>query len=361
MNWLPEPHRQNIPGFDFDLEAARKKFIGLETKPVQGRYPVEYDPIRRHCHMTGDNNRLFLDPEYAAKSKYGAVIVPPPFVSYFAGPGIWPRGQEAPRLPAIPTPGDRNINLTVEAEWLQPVKVGERLSVKSRYADLYFLSIRLDWCAVWTTTQNIIMNSRGDTVAIESNLGLRHRATDKVPEGQKGAPTGPVAPPPTMPEPLGSRRPTSSATAGQLYWEDVKEGDLLPIEEHPITETCIAEQVSGSQDFYAVHHDRPFAKAAGHPDIFVNTGFMRGTLGRVVTDWMGDEGWLRKFRMEMRRMNRPGDMMVCTGKVLRKYVEKGEHLVECEVWAENAREGVTTPCRAWVVLPSKPQAVGQKR
>jgi hypothetical protein len=67
-------------------------------------------------------------------------------------------------------------------------------------------------------------------------------------------------------------------------------------------------------------------------------------------DW--DEGFLR-FHLEMRRMNRYGDTMVCTGTVVRKYVEKGELLVECQVWAFNHREGVTTPCRAWITLPSR--------
>ena len=357
MNWLPEPYRKNIPGFEYDLEAMRQKFIGAETQPVAGRYPVEFDPIRRHCHMAGDTNPLYLDPDYAAKSKHGAVIVPPPFVAYFAGPGVWPKGVEAPQLPPIPTPGDRAIAMAVETEWLAPVKVGDRLSSKSRYADLYFLSIRLDWCAVWTTTQSIITNQRGETAAIVTSLGLRHRPSDRVPEGQKGAPNVPPAAAPPMPQPLGQNKPPASKVRNEkLYWEDVKEGDLLPVQEHPITETCIAEQVSGSQDFYPVHHDRGFAKAGGHPDIFVNNGFTRGCVARVVTDWMGDEGWLRKLRVEMRRMNRPGDVMVCTGKVTRKFQEKGEHMVECDVWAENAREGVTTPCRALVVLPARARA-----
>ncbi|MSP78921.1 MAG: hypothetical protein EXR67_05150 [Dehalococcoidia bacterium] len=356
MDWLSEPCRQNIPGLDYDLEAMRKQFLGLETKPVQGRYPVEYDPIRRHCHMTGDMNPLFLDPTYGAKSKYGAVIVPPPLVAYFGVPGVWPpRSLEEPRLPAIPMPGNRSIAMMVETEWHKPVKVGDRLSSMSRYADLYFLSIRLDWCAVWVTTQNILSNQHGDAVATVMQMSLRHRGVDQVPDGQKGAPNVAQAPVPPMPQPIGQTRPlvTPKPQAEQIYWEDVKEGDFLPVLEYPITETRIVEQVSGSQDFYAVHHDRAFARAAGHSDIFVNNGFMRGCLARVLTDWIGDEGWLRKLRVEMRRMNGPGDLLICTGKVVRKYEDGAEKIVECEVWAENARVGVTTPCRAWVALPSR--------
>lgn len=139
----------------------------------------------------------------------------------------------------------------------------------------------------------------------------------------------------------------------QLYWEDVNEGDDIPGYSLVLDETRIVKQVSGSQDFYAVHHDREFARSGGHPDIFVNTGFMRGCFGRLMTDWVGDEGFLRKFKMQMRRMNRPGDVMTLKGKVVRKYVEDGNRLVDCEVWAENTREGITTPCTATAILPSR--------
>ena len=71
------------------------------------------------------------------------------------------------------------------------------------------------------------------------------------------------------------------ATREQVYWEDLKEGDEIPGFVLPITETQIALQVSGSQDFYQVHHDREFARSGGHPDIFVNTGFMRACFSRI--------------------------------------------------------------------------------
>ncbi len=139
----------------------------------------------------------------------------------------------------------------------------------------------------------------------------------------------------------------------QVYWDDVDEGDEIPGYALEIDPNRIVKQVSGSQDFYEVHYDVPFAQNGGHPDVFVNTGFMQGCFNRLICSWIGDQGMLRKFRMEMRRMNRPGDVMTLKGKVTRKYQEGGEHFVECEIWAENQREGVTTPSYALVTLPVK--------
>ena len=109
--------------------------------------------------------------------------------------------------------------------------------------------------------------------------------------------------------------------------------------------------MSGSQDWYPVHHDPAFARKAGHADIFMNTGFLQAALVRVVTDWMGDAGFLRKLYFEMRRQQRPGDTMACKGRVTERYRKDGEGWVELDVWAENGREGVTTPGKAWVILP----------
>jgi acyl dehydratase len=142
-------------------------------------------------------------------------------------------------------------------------------------------------------------------------------------------------------------------TIQQVYWDDVEVGQEIPGFSLKIDPTRIALQVSGSQDFYPVHHDLEFAQAGGHPDIFVNTGFMQGCFNRLICGWIGDEGWLKKFRMEMRRMNIPGDTMTFQGKVSKKFVEDDEHLVECELWAENEREGVTTPSYALVSLPTR--------
>jgi len=57
----------------------------------------------------------------------------------------------------------------------------------------------------------------------------------------------------------------------------------------------------------------------------------------------------------MKTMGEPheGDTWQCKGKVTKKYVENGEHLVDCDIRVENGKGEVTTPGTATVSLPSK--------
>lgn len=172
----------------YDIERVRAEWIGRESEPVRGRYPVEYDPIRRHCHMIDDTNPLFLDPEYAARGPYGAVIAPPLMLDYFAGGGAWPpdRAPEYEGLPAgllllqVPTPGDQLINLSQEIECPRPVRVGDWLSGRMRIADVYQKPIKLDPAAVWIVSEHILSNQRGEVVSIVRNTILTHRKPEEV-------------------------------------------------------------------------------------------------------------------------------------------------------------------------------------
>ncbi|MEE8369173.1 MAG: MaoC family dehydratase N-terminal domain-containing protein [Dehalococcoidia bacterium] len=165
----------------YDIEAVRKKYIGYETALVRGRYPVEHDSIRRHCHMVDDNNPLFLDPEYAGKTSHEAVLCPPSgwLAHYFASLGPWPAVFE-PLFPIVPTPGKRIANMSQEVEWFGRVKVGDRLSVRRRVADIYQKAISLDPEAVWIVAEAIITNQREETVCVVRNTLLMHRTPEEV-------------------------------------------------------------------------------------------------------------------------------------------------------------------------------------
>lgn len=164
-----------------DLEEVRQKYVGFETTKTQGRYPVEYDAIRRHCHMVDDNNPLFLDPEYVRKTSHGAVLAPPSgwLALYFASLGPWPAVFE-PLFPIVPTPGKRIVNMSQEVEWYARIKVGDRLSVTRRVSDVFQKGISIDPEAVWIVAEAEITNQRDERVCVIRNTLLTHRTPDEV-------------------------------------------------------------------------------------------------------------------------------------------------------------------------------------
>jgi acyl dehydratase len=169
---------------DYPIERVRSEWIGKIVQRSRGRFPVEHDPIRRWCHMVGDTNPLYLDPEYAATGPYGAVIVPPPLTPFFAGNGPWPRRAAAEdgykRAPGftsgVPTPGDRGINMGIRWQYLLPVRVGDRLESERTVSDVFVKPIRLDPLTVWIVTETRISNQRNELVAVGHNTVLVHRS-----------------------------------------------------------------------------------------------------------------------------------------------------------------------------------------
>ncbi|MEX0681831.1 MAG: MaoC family dehydratase N-terminal domain-containing protein [Dehalococcoidia bacterium] len=165
----------------YDIEEVRRKYIGFETAKAKGRYPVEYDPIRRHCHMVEDTNPLFIDPKYAASTEHGAVLCPPSgwLALYFASLGPWPAAFE-PLFPMVPTLGKRIVNMSQEVKWSTRIKVGDELSVVRRVADVYQKGITIDPEAVWIVAEAVITNQREELVCVIRNTLLTHRTPEEV-------------------------------------------------------------------------------------------------------------------------------------------------------------------------------------
>jgi len=141
------------------------------------------------------------------------------------------------------------------------------------------------------------------------------------------------------------------SAALERFWEDVQLGEELKGFSLELTMTRMVLQISGTQDFYPIHHDPAFARAAGHADILINTAFIRGCLCRLLTDWMGRAGFLKALGFQMRRPNLVGETIAVRGRVAKK--QSGGR-VELDVWIESARDtAITVPGRATVILPSR--------
>jgi acyl dehydratase len=134
-------------------------------------------------------------------------------------------------------------------------------------------------------------------------------------------------------------------------WDTIEVGRIVHGERQQLDATTTALQVSGSQDWNLVHHDCDFAVDSGHEGVLYNTGWTAATLARVLTDWVGANGWLAELGIQMRGTNGPGQSIQAMAKVVRKYEEAGDRLLDLEVWIDNDTNGVTTTGTAIVRLP----------
>jgi acyl dehydratase len=144
-----------------------------------------------------------------------------------------------------------------------------------------------------------------------------------------------------------------STMAKQFYFEDVEVGSEVPTLEKDPTTQQLVKYAGASGDFYQIHYDKDFALKNNLPGVILHGALKNAFLGQLMTNFAGDGGWLRKLSVQYRGMDQPGSKVLCKGRVIKKYVEKGDHLVDCEIWLENAKGEKTTPGSATVMLPSR--------
>lgn len=169
------------------------------------------------------------------------------------------------------------------------------------------------------------------------------------------------------------------------YWEDVQEGQMLPhVVKGPLRVTDnIAWKIGWgflpfvyahkvAVDFYKqhprafsvnesgipdvperVHWETEFARRVGVPEAYDYGPQRVSWLCQVVTNWMGDDGFIREFWGEVRRHNLNGDTTWLKGMVSGKRREESRDLVDLELWGNDQRGERTIRGGATVVLPTK--------
>jgi hypothetical protein len=68
---------------------------------------------------------------------------------------------------------------------------------------------------------------------------------------------------------------------------------------------------------------------------------------------MGDDGFLRKSKSQIRRHNPDGDALFIDGVVSCKFIEEGKHLVEISQKARTHRDELSATGASIVELPSR--------
>ena len=78
-----------------------------------------------------------------------------------------------------------------------------------------------------------------------------------------------------------------------------------------------------------------------------------GTIAHMITNWMGDDAFVKKLAFVRYYPHLYGDLSFIRGKVVKKYIENGEHLVDIDAWNDDQAGVRSYTCKATVRLISR--------
>jgi acyl dehydratase len=119
-----------------------------------------------------------------------------------------------------------------------------------------------------------------------------------------------------------------------------------------LTRTQIVQYAGASGDLNPIHHDEPFAQAAGYPTVFAHGMLTMGLTGRLLTDWLGD-GVLRSFGVRFVRQVWPGDTLTGRATVRALEAGEGEGLVALDLVTTNQKGEPVVTGEATARLPRR--------
>ena len=139
----------------------------------------------------------------------------------------------------------------------------------------------------------------------------------------------------------------------QLYFEDVEVGMEIPALTKRSSPRQLVKWASAAGDWYEIHYDKDFAQSTGLPGLIVHGWLSFSYMSQMVCNWIGDWGTVKRLSCSFRGMNYPDEDIICKGKVVKKYVENGEHLVDIEATDDNQDGERCRDCKATVRLISR--------
>ncbi|WP_245629067.1 MaoC family dehydratase N-terminal domain-containing protein [Alicyclobacillus shizuokensis] len=110
---------------EMDMGADRlRPFLGKSSDPV--RNEVEKRAIRKFARAIGSNNPLYLDEEYAQRSRYGRLLAPPTFSRTF----------DYGSIPGLDFPRDGLLHGEQAYEYFRPILAGDTVYCSMELTDV---------------------------------------------------------------------------------------------------------------------------------------------------------------------------------------------------------------------------------
>jgi acyl dehydratase len=337
------------------------------------------DSIRHWAHGIGDDNPLWCDPEYARGTRYGRLLAPPSFIfalnrsfsGYVAG-----------------LPGVHAMFAGIDVTWHRPILLGDEFTTRVRLKDLVEHRTRFAGRAIQQIYRCEFMTAGGEMVAEGDSWCFRTERDTAREQGTKYEEVKRRPPARYSPEDLERIFALYEAEeirgATPRFIEDVKAGEKLPtMVKGPMTVTGFIAFAQGWGGLYIranklawkqlqkhpglgipnrfgipdvperVHWEDDLAAAVGTPAAYDYGPERCSWMAHHLTNWMGDDGFLRHLRVEIRRHNPVGDTLYINGEVTRTLGENGAHYAEIRQKAVNQDGELSVLATGTVRLPSR--------
>ena len=364
---------------DKGMDDLRRRIgVKIENTLEPWCHEATRDNIRHYAHGIGDDNPLWCDPEYGRGTRWGGMIALPSFlfatsriISGYVG-GL---------------PGVHAMWAGADWTWHKPVSRNDEITTEASLKDLIEHQTRFSGRAIQQIYHVRFYNQHGDLVSEADSWCFR---TDRDAAREEG----------TKYSDLKGKPPKrySEAELADFYrhyhdetirggqtrgWESVQVGDVLPtMVKGPMTVTGFIAYAQGWGGLYIranklawkqihthpglgipnrfgipdcperVHWEPEFALMVGAPGAYDYGPERCSWLTHHLTNWMGDDGFLRQAACKIRRHNPEGDVLFITGSVTRKFEDGGRHLVEITQEARNQDQELSVLGTGIIELPT---------
>ncbi len=352
--------------------AEINKTMGVERPMQQFNTAASEDTIRHYMLGLGDDNPRWTNPGYAAGTRWGGMIAPATFVQTCG----FPRARGLPGVHGLFTGMDFHCHV--------PIKVGTRIRATSA---LHEMKERHGKFAGREYQQTYATRYRDEQDQVLTTVYSHTFRTErkKVEKGRKYADIQPqtYTDADLVKIEEGYRHEIASRRGARtLCFEDTQVGDAMwDIVKGPLTITDCICFVSGFGWVYAmphrqwfeyrqrhpgvgsknklgiwdvperVHWEEDYAQEIGMPTVYDYGPQRIGWFDHAVSDWMGDDAWVRRLQVQLRAPNFIGDTTWIRGTVSKKTEFDG--CIELEMRAEDQRGRVTALGSAEVILPRR--------
>jgi acyl dehydratase len=120
-----------------------------------------------------------------------------------------------------------------------------------------------------------------------------------------------------------------------VSYDQVGVGMEIPRLEVTLDQMMLWVYAGASGDYNPIHVDKEFGEKVGLGGTIAHGLSSMARLARCITDWAGDPGALKKFKVRFSAPAKPGDTVTFWAKVTDKKEEGGEKLALLEAGAEN--------------------------